>query len=66
MPEVPAWKTNIMKDAEKARIIDPEAGHTPDEPATKWFVLAVCLNLLRAFKDKFWEEWTNRLEGLNP
>lgn len=50
MPEVPVWKTNIMKDAEKAGLIDPKAGHAPDEPATKWFVLAVCLNLLRVLK----------------
>lgn len=50
MSEVPAWKTNIMKDAEKAGLIDPKAGHKPDEPATKWSVLAVCLNLLRTLK----------------
>lgn len=50
MSEVPAWKTNIMKDAEKAGLIDPKAGHKPDEPATKWFVLAVILNLYDKLK----------------
>ncbi len=50
MPEVPAWKKKIMDDAAKAGLIDPAAGHAPDEPATKWFVLAVGLNLLRALK----------------
>lgn len=50
MPEAPAWKKKIMDDAAKAGLIDPAAGHAPDEPATKWFVLAVCLNLLKTVK----------------
>ena len=44
------WKTKIMTDAEKAGIIMPNAGHKPDDPATKWFVLAVGLNILNVLK----------------
>ncbi len=44
------WKEKIMQDAAKAGLIDLKAGHNPNEPATKWFVLAVCLNLLRVLK----------------
>ncbi len=44
------WKEQIMKDAAKAGLIDGNHGHKPDESSTKWFVLAVCLNLLEAIK----------------
>lgn len=50
MPEVPAWKTQLMQEAGKAGLIDPKMKHDPDEPVTKWFVLAVCLNLLKAVR----------------
>ncbi len=46
MPE--QWKLNIIKNAKKAGIITDD--HNPDEPATKWFVLAVALNVLRILK----------------
>lgn len=39
------WKTDIMDNALKERLIT--ADHQPDEPASKWFVLAVALNLLK-------------------
>lgn len=43
--EKPAqWKLDIMKDAEQAGLIE-KGKHQPDETATKWFVLAVALNL---------------------
>lgn len=42
------WKENIVDDALTAGLITER--HDPDEPATKWFVLAVCLNLLKAVK----------------
>lgn len=39
------WKTDIMNQAmAKGLITQP---HPPDEPAPKWFILAVCLNLLK-------------------
>lgn len=48
--EKPAqWKLDIMKDAEQAGLIE-KGKHQPDETATKWFVLAVCLNLLKGGK----------------
>ena len=48
--QIPEWKLNIMRDAEKTGLIDPKAGHKPDDTATKWFVLAVGLNLIKALK----------------
>ena len=43
------WKEKLMQDADKAGLIDLKmGGHKPDETATKWFVLAVALNLLKA------------------
>lgn len=39
------WKENIIEDAMQAELITER--HGPDEPATKWFVLAVVLNLLK-------------------
>ena len=45
------WKEKLMQDADKAGLIDLKVGkHKPDEPATKWFVLAVALNLLKVIK----------------
>lgn len=44
--DVPDWKVNIMRDSLAAGLIT-SPDHNPDEPAPKWFVLAVCLNLLR-------------------
>lgn len=40
-----AWKLDIVNQAKNKGIIT--ADHDPDEPATKWFVLAVALNLLK-------------------
>lgn len=42
------WKLEIMAEAENKKLISSE--HNPDDPATKWFVLAVALNLLKAVK----------------
>ena len=39
------WKEKIIADAMQAGLITER--HNPDEPAAKWFVLAVCLNLLK-------------------
>lgn len=45
------WKEKLMQDAGKAGLIDLKmGGHKPDETATKWFVLAVAMNLLKAVK----------------
>lgn len=44
-PMAEPWKENIIDNALKAGLITE--WHNPDEPATKWFVLAVCLNLLK-------------------
>lgn len=45
------WKEKLMQEADKAGLIDLKVGkHKPDEPATKWFVLAVALNLLKVIK----------------
>lgn len=44
------WKEKLIQDAAKAGLIDPNMGHKPNEPATKWFVLAVAINLLKAIK----------------
>lgn len=47
--QVEDWKLQIMKDAEKAGIIMPNT-HAAEEKAEKWFVLAVCLNLLKLIR----------------
>ena len=39
------WKEKIINDALQAGLITE--WHNPDDTATKWFVLAVCLNLLQ-------------------
>lgn len=46
--EVPQWMKDIMANAAKAGLITGE--HNPAEPATKWFVLGVALNLLKIIK----------------
>lgn len=43
MPE--EWKAEIMEKALKEGLITTD--HQPDEPASKWFVLTVALNLLK-------------------
>lgn len=42
------WKEQIITEAMEAGLITER--HKPDEMATKWFVLAVALNLLKALK----------------
>lgn len=42
------WKKKIISDAKAAGLITDD--HNPDEPATKWFVLAVALNVLKVLK----------------
>jgi len=49
-PEGPAnWKMDLVRKAKEAGLIEQD--HNPDEPAPKWFVLAVALNLLEAVRD---------------
>jgi len=43
------WKQLIMDEAVKQGLIDP-GKHQPDEPAPKWFVLAVALDVLNKLK----------------
>lgn len=47
-PVAEPWKENIIEDAMQAGLITER--HNPDDTATKWFVLAVCLNLLQKVK----------------
>jgi len=47
---VETWKAAIMKQAAEQGLIDPKLGHQADDPATKWFVLAVGLNILKVVK----------------
>lgn len=42
---MPDWKRGIMLDAKEAGLITSD--HNPDDVASKWFVLAVALNLLK-------------------
>ena len=42
------WKLDIITNAKKAKLITSD--HDPDEQATKWFVLATMLNLLKIIK----------------
>lgn len=42
------WKLDIIKQAKDSGLITSD--HNPDETATKWFVLAVALNLLKELK----------------
>lgn len=43
--EVAAWKKQIIKDAKYAGLISSD--HNPDDPAPKWFVLQVMLNMMK-------------------
>lgn len=45
--DVPEWMKNIMDDAFKKGLITSN-DHKPEDTATKWFVLAVALNILKA------------------
>lgn len=45
---VESWKTDIINNAKKQGLITSD--HNPDDTATKWFVLAVALNLLKIIK----------------
>lgn len=47
--EVSEWKQKIMDRAHALGLID-KSMHKPDEPVTKWFVLAVVLNLYDKLK----------------
>lgn len=42
---VEQWKLDIIADAKQAGLITVD--HDPDEPATKWFVLAIALGVLK-------------------
>ncbi len=42
------WKLDIVQKAKEAGLITED--HNPDDTATKWFVLAVCLNLLKELR----------------
>ncbi len=44
------WKKKIMNEAKAAGLITEE--HNPDDPAPKWFVLAVGLNILKKLESK--------------
>jgi len=44
------WKLDIVKEAKEAGLIMQY--HNPDDPADKWFVLAVCLNLLEKVRNE--------------
>ena len=45
--DVEKWKTDIMLEAEKMGLVDLKHGHKADETATKWFVLAIAINILK-------------------
>ena len=44
----PSWKLDIVKEARRAGLITSD--HNPEDPAEKWFVLQVALNLLKTLK----------------
>lgn len=44
------WKTALFIEAAENKLIDLNMGHKPDDYATKWFVVAVALNLLKEIK----------------
>jgi len=46
--EVPEWMKKIMEDAKIVGLISSD--HNPNEPATKWFVLAVALNIIKLIR----------------
>lgn len=46
--EVPEWMRKIMEDARAIGLITSD--HNPNEPATKWFVLAIALNVIKIIR----------------
>jgi hypothetical protein len=46
--EVPEWMKKIMSDAKAAGLITID--HNPNDPATKWFVLAIALKVIEIVK----------------
>ena len=48
--QVAEWKTNIMQEAHKLGLIDLAHGHKADDVASKWFVLAIAINLYKLLK----------------
>lgn len=46
--EVPEWMKKIMEDAKAIGLITSD--HDPNEPAKKWFVLAIVLNAIKIIK----------------
>jgi len=49
-PSPEEWKQTIMNQARKAGLIT--SGHHPDDPAPKWFVLAIALHTIQTWKNK--------------
>jgi N-acetyl-anhydromuramyl-L-alanine amidase AmpD len=49
-PRAEDWKVQIVQNARAWNLITQD--HDPDEPAPKWFVLAVALNTLKVVKSK--------------
>lgn len=47
-PIVEQWKLNILAEAKNEGLTTTD--HNPDEPATKWFVLQIALNLLKMIR----------------
>jgi len=47
--KVEDWKKQLMQDGQSIGLIQEE--HAPDDPAPKWFVLAVALHLLEYIKN---------------
>lgn len=45
--EVEDWKLKIMQEAHKLGLIDLAHGHKADDTVSKWFVLAVGINILK-------------------
>ena len=43
------WKNDLMQEAQRIGLIQEE--HQPDDPAPKWFVLAVALHILEFIKN---------------
>ena len=50
--QVEKWKTDLMQKAHDLELIDLAHGHKPDETATKWFVLAIGINILKKLGGK--------------
>lgn len=50
-PQIADWKQTIMDAAAKQGLIEADK-HEPDEPASKWFVLATTLNAMEKITGK--------------